>query len=102
MSCTPHFEAQLPAAPVTIGPGVFVLHWATPSPARPGSGVPAAAICHSAFVSRRLPESAQACWAWNQVRNTDGETSLTEAAKSGRVQLPLFGKVAGYRGSDCG
>ena len=43
MSLTPHLETQVGEDPVTIGPGVFVLQVVTPSPARPGSGVPAAA-----------------------------------------------------------
>src|SRR5436189_4665630 len=38
MSCTPHRDEQLAAAPVTTGPGVLVLHWVTPSPLAPGSG----------------------------------------------------------------
>ena len=49
----------------------------TPSPAAPGSGVPAAAACHSALVSRRLPWLAQAATAWNQVAKPDGVTPAT-------------------------
>src|SRR6185503_11196133 len=95
MSITPQFEVHAGDDPVGSGPGVFVLQVVTPSPARPGSGVPAAAICHSAFVSRRLPESAHACCAWNQEMNTAGLASGLDTAYSGSVQLPLTGKVAG-------
>ena len=67
MSRTPAADTQAAALPVSFGPEVSVLQVATPSPAVPGSGVPAAAACHSALVSRRLPALRQACCAWNQV-----------------------------------
>ena len=41
------------------------------------SGVPATAICHSAFEGSRLPELASACWAWNHVMRRDGVTPAT-------------------------
>src|SRR5262245_64201412 len=82
MSWTPQLETQFAASPVATAPDLLVAHSVTPSPASPGSGVPAAAICHSALVSSRLPESAQACCAWNHVRKVDGPTPLTEAARS--------------------
>src|SRR6185295_16531909 len=61
----------------------------------PGSGVPAAARCHSWFVSKRFPERAHACSAWNQVTQLVGSTPATETAKSGLVQFPVAANVDG-------
>ena len=66
MSCAPHREMQLLRAPVSAAKSELVAHVAVWSSFTPGSGVPAAAACHSSFLSRRLPESRQACSAWNQ------------------------------------
>src|SRR3990170_3845589 len=106
MSWTPQLLMQesappgvAPAFPVARGPAADVLHlvFARPSFAS-GSTVPAAARCHSWLVSRRLPERAQACSAWNQVRQALGGTPATEAAERGAVQLPGLGKLEGKGG----
>ena len=41
----------------------------------PGSGVPAAASCHSRPVSNRFPDRRHACAAWNQVMQALGRTA---------------------------
>src|SRR4029077_18901973 len=64
----------------------------------PGSGVPAAARCHSWLVSKRFPESAHACSAWNQVTQLVGFTPATETENSGLVQSPVASNVAGNDG----
>src|SRR5262245_53187560 len=66
MSRTPAPDTQSPVLPVLTGPLELVLQVVVALPARPGSGVPNAAICHSAFVSSRFPTLWHACWAWNQ------------------------------------
>ena len=63
-----------------FGPEVLVLQVVVPSPPVPGSGVPAAAISHSSLLSKRFPEAAQACWAWNQVTPVEGITPALEMA----------------------
>ncbi len=80
MSCAPHREMQLLRAPVSAAKSELVAHVAVWSSFTPGSGVPAAAACHSSFRSRRLPESRQACSAWNQVTHVLGGTPATDAA----------------------
>ena len=41
----------------------------------PGSGVPFAPTCHSAFVGSRLPALAHASCAWNHVMFAEGVTA---------------------------
>src|SRR5258706_3804664 len=80
MSKAPQLETQLARAPVRSAPAELVLQ--SPSPGEnPAFGVPAAAICHSALPSSRLPELAAACCAWNQVIYEDGVTPGTLKAK---------------------
>src|SRR5262245_29299655 len=102
MSEAPQFEVQLERLPVLAGPGEFVTQVVEPSSALPGSGVPAAAPCHSALVSRRLSERRQACCDWNQVMQALGRTPATETAYTPGVggiswedQLPSAGKLGG-------
>src|SRR6185436_19881401 len=80
MSCAPHTETHALRAPVSAANSELVAHVVDPSSPMFGSGVPAAAACQSAFVSRRLPDSRHACSAWNQVRHVLGGTPATEAA----------------------
>src|SRR5262249_58946111 len=74
MSNTPQLDLQLLRDPVLTGPGEFVAHVVAPSSAAPGSGVPAAAPCHSTFVSSRFPQSRHAWFAWNHVMHRLGCT----------------------------
>src|SRR5919109_3985142 len=73
MSLVAWLEMQPAFAPVL---------WTEPENTLQGapSGVPATAICHSAFNGSRLPELASACWAWNQVTLARGATPATERA----------------------
>src|SRR5262249_8526232 len=60
MSKTPQFDLQLDREPVlTASSTLLTLQSVVPSSV-PGSGVPAAAPCHSRFVSSRLPASRHA------------------------------------------
>src|SRR5262245_10463749 len=61
MSNVPQLDLQLDRDPVFTGPAEFVVHVVVPSSAFPGSGVPAAARCHSSFRTRCLPDAAHAC-----------------------------------------
>src|SRR5262245_7653842 len=61
MSNAPQLDLQLERDPVSTGPIEFVAHVVVPSSALPGSGVPAAARCHSSFRTRRFPDAAHAC-----------------------------------------
>src|SRR5262245_61619961 len=64
MSNAPQLDLQLDRDPVFTGLMVeLVAHVVVPSSATPGSGVPAAARCHSSFRTRCLPDTAHACWA---------------------------------------
>src|SRR5262249_61711630 len=63
MSNVPQLDLQLERDPVFAGLAEFVAHVVVPSSAFPGSGVPAAARCHSSFRTRRLPDAAHACTA---------------------------------------
>jgi len=79
MSNTPQLDLQLLRSPVDTGSGELTAQ----SVARlsvPGSGVPAAAPCHSRFVSSRLPETKHAWFAWNQVMQALGSTPGIETA----------------------
>jgi hypothetical protein len=92
--------------PVGTGPGELTAQSVVRSSV-PGSGVPAAAPCHSRFVTSRLPESRHAWFAWNQVMQpvggtpgmdtayTPGEGGLDPATG---VQFPYGGKFAGKPG----
>src|SRR5262245_27221209 len=64
------FRRDLVSAVASV---LFVLQSVVPL-SLPGSGLPAAAACHSAFVGSRLREFLQACCAWNQVIHPDGMT----------------------------
>ena len=80
MSKAPQLDLQFDREPVLAGPAELVTHVVEPSSALPESGVPAAAACHSWFVSSRFPERRQACSAWNQVAQAVGSTPATETA----------------------
>ena len=79
MSLAPQAETQFDRDPVATVAMEAVLQSCAPGLA-PGSGVPAAACCHSALVGRRLPELASACSAWNHVIKAEGLTPVTERA----------------------
>ncbi len=51
MSNTPQADLQLSREPVSAGPAEFVTQVVEASSATPGSGVAAAALCHSRLVS---------------------------------------------------
>src|SRR5437870_10938168 len=104
MSKTPQLDLQFDREPVfTASPAVEMLQSEVPLSV-PGSGVPAAAPCHSRLVSSRLPESRHAWFAWNHEMQALGctpgmETAYTPGeggldARTG-VQLPSDGKFAG-------
>src|SRR5436309_7814998 len=96
MSKTPQLDLQFDREPVfTASPTSEMLQSEVPSSV-PGSGVPAAAPCHSRLVSSRLADSRQAWTACGQLMQVLGGTPATEPAYSGSVQLPVGGKVEGY------
>src|SRR5207244_10895720 len=79
MSKTPQLDLQLVREPVFTGaPAAKVLQSGGPVSA-PGSGVPAAARCHSSFLISRFPEKAHAWSAWNQLKQVLGNTPGIEA-----------------------
>src|SRR5262249_30867661 len=80
MSKAPHTDAQLGREPVSAGSSPVVTQVVAPSSATPGSGVPAAAPCHSRLVSRRFPAGRHAGLAWNQVTHREGCTPAMETA----------------------
>src|SRR2546429_2361730 len=80
MSNTPQLDLHLAREPVSTGAGESVTHVVDLSSALPGSGVPAAARCHSSFRSSRFPDSAQACTAWNQLTHAVGDTPGIDTA----------------------
>src|SRR5437867_2155118 len=80
MSNAPQLETQAEREPVPAGPPPSVTHVVEPSSALPGSGVPAAAACHSSLRSSRLRESRHAWFAWNQFTQAVGGTPATETA----------------------
>src|SRR5262249_8035853 len=83
MSWTPQADLQLAREPVSSGPAAGaepVTQVGAWSSAAPGSGVPAAASCHSRFVISRLLASRQACPAWNHVVHVEGGTPAIDAA----------------------
>src|SRR6185369_6019432 len=96
MSCTPHDETQPGRSPARAAKGELVARVAVKSSPEFGSGVPAAAPCHSSLVRSRLSERRHACSAWNQLRHVLGRTPGTETAYSGAVQLPVGGNSGGY------
>src|SRR5262249_33946706 len=82
MSNAPRADTQALREPVGVGSNAFaVLQSARPS-SGPGSGVPATATCHSAFVGSRLPAFVQACCAWNHVAQPDGRMPGKLTAKT--------------------
>ena len=88
----PLLETHAPL-PVVFGRGAIelpMLHDAA------SSGVPAAARCHSWFVTRRLFESAQACSAWNHEMQVLGSTPGTDAALDRRRPVAVHGEARGY------
>src|SRR5262249_57628480 len=64
MSNTPQLDLQLVRLPVLDSPPELVLQSFAPG-VFPGSGVPAAASCHSRFVSSRFPERRHPCPSWH-------------------------------------
>src|SRR5215470_15215009 len=74
MSKAPLADTQSPRVPVSDKSSPAVLQSVVPS-SGPGSGVPFAATCHSAFVGSRLPALAHASCAWNQVMYAEGRTA---------------------------
>src|SRR5262245_32052630 len=103
MSKTPQLDLQFDREPVLDADAEFVLQSFGPGVA-PAFGVPAAASCHSRFVSSRFPDSRHACAAWNQSIQALGCTPAMETAytpgdggfdpKTG-VHCPPGGKFAG-------
>ena len=99
MSNTPQADLQLLREPVFTGPGESTAQ-SVVRLSVPGSGVPAAAPCHSRFVSSRLPESRHAWFAWNQLMHALGSTHGIDTAytpgeggfdpRTG-IQLPVCG-----------
>src|SRR5205823_15049203 len=79
MSNTPQLDLQFVRLPVFDGPPEFVLQSLAPG-VFPGSGVPAAASCHSKFVASRFPDTRHACAAWNQSMHALGGTPGIESA----------------------
>src|SRR5262245_3725424 len=73
----PQLDLQFARDPVGTGPVAFVLQSFGPG-VPPGSGVPAAAPCHSMFVRSRFPDSRHAWFAWNHVMQVLGPTPGTE------------------------
>src|SRR5262245_65166761 len=74
MSEIPQLDVQLAREPAATGPTESVAHVVDPSSAVPGSGVPAAAPCHSREVSSRFPESRHAWLARNHEMQALGFT----------------------------
>jgi hypothetical protein len=62
MSNTPHADLQFDRDPVSDGANVLTLQSVVPLSV-PGSGVLAAARCHSSLRTSRLPESVHASFA---------------------------------------
>src|SRR5262245_5624658 len=73
MSNTPHADLQFDRDPVLTGPAEFTAQSVVPLSV-PGSGVLAAARCHSPFLTSRFPDSAHASFAWNHVMHALGNT----------------------------
>src|SRR6058998_3373855 len=104
MSKTPQLDLQFDREPVfTASPTSEMLQSEVPLSV-PGSGVPAAAPCHSRLVSSRFRESRHAWFAWNHEMQVLGRTPGMETAYTPGeggldpwtgVQLPSDGKFAG-------
>jgi hypothetical protein len=62
MSNTPQLDLQAAQDPVAVGPFAPTAQSVVPLSV-PGSGVPAAAPCHSRFVINRFPDSKHAWFA---------------------------------------
>src|SRR5437764_10716812 len=72
MSNTPQLDLQFDREPVFTGlPAAEMLQSVVPLSV-PGSGVPAAASCHSRFVASRVPASRHACAARNEAMHAPG------------------------------
>ena len=104
MSNTPQLDLQFARDPVFTGWSAVEMLQSVVPLSVPGSGVPAAARCHSSLRTSRFPETAHACTAWNQVVQVLGNTPATETAYTPGlggldprigVQLPSLGKLAG-------
>src|SRR5262249_21434687 len=80
MSKTPQLDLQLDREPVFTAPLATEMSQSVVPLSVPGSGVPAAAPCHSRFVSSRFPESRHAWFAWNQVMHALGCTPGIDTA----------------------
>src|SRR5262245_9730799 len=90
MSKAPRAETQLLREPVGATVRVLkVLQSVVPS-SGPGSGVPLAPTCHSAFVGSRLAALAHASCAWNQVMSADGVALARLTAKMSWAQFWPF------------
>src|SRR5207249_3779042 len=108
MSNTPQLDLQFDREPVFTGlPAVEMLQSVVPLSV-PGSGVPAAARCHSSFRASRFPDVAHACTAWNHVVQVLGSTPGIDTAytpgeggsepRTG-VHWPPAGKFTGKSGA---
>src|SRR5262249_31542632 len=104
MSKTPQLDRHSAREPVATRSLLFVLQVVEPSSASPGSGVPAAASCHSSLRSSRLPDRRHAWDARNHDVHVVGRTPATEAAYTPGdggsepgigVHCPFPGKLAG-------
>src|SRR5262249_53596224 len=82
MSNTPQLDLHPVREPVATGLPAAETSQSVSPLSVPGSGVPAAARCHSSLVISRLPASAQAWLAWNHVVHVVGRTPGIEAAYS--------------------
>src|SRR5262249_50521636 len=80
MSNTPHADLQLDREPVGDGANVLPTLQSVEPLSVPGSGVLAAAPCHSRFVSSRFPEPRHAWFAWNHVMQALGCTPGIDTA----------------------
>src|SRR5262245_22899312 len=105
MSNAPQLDRHAGRDPVAERSILFVLQVVAPSSASPGSGVPAAASCHSSLRSSRLPDRRHACAARNQEVQVVGLTPATDAAYTpgdggsepgSGVHCPSLGKVDGW------
>src|SRR6266581_6309628 len=107
MSNAPQLDLQFARLPVFVCAWDFVLQSLAPG-VLPGSGVPAAASCHSSFRARRFPESRHAWLARKKVTQPLGSTPEIDTAytpglggfdpETG-VHWPFGGKLVGKPGA---
>src|SRR5438094_112869 len=108
MSNTPQLDLQFDREPVFTGlPAAEMLQSVVPLSV-PGSGVPAAASCHSRFVASRFTASRHACAArYQSMHALDGTPAIESAYTPGLggldprtgVHCPPAGKFAGKPGA---